>query len=149
MVDRPEAALPYRQQLFASHPTLGRGRALARAYCRGGFKEDALSIIDLLRQLGGNSTAVLRTIYDLLKDWEMETECLAVLHELTRRVPDDSHLFVAIGDLHWNAGRREEAAEAYRQSLAMRPGQIGLVRRLRFLDSQSSASSVSPPFYPN
>ncbi|MFQ5655625.1 MAG: tetratricopeptide repeat protein, partial [Planctomycetota bacterium] len=89
---RPDKALPLREALFGLRPRLAAGRELAIAYRSMGRVEEALGVVERLREVTGASIDFLNMERSLLERWGMHDRALQVIEELGRRIPQSAAL---------------------------------------------------------
>jgi tetratricopeptide (TPR) repeat protein len=71
-----------------------------------------------------------RTAIEMLRKARRFDSALEVCRAWVRAVPESPEGYQRMGDLHWEAGRRQEALVAYSSIVAVRPGDAGSYRAL-------------------
>ncbi len=143
----PARALPYRERRFAEAPSLDGGTALAAAYAQAGKIDAALALWPRLARISGESTGYLREKLEFFAELGRIEEALQIASSLAGRVPDDAWLHGFLGNMLLEEGRFAEAATEIRASLALNPGQVALLRTLRFIEARERGSRFEEDDY--
>ncbi len=134
--ERPEWRLALEERRYRAAPGHRNGVTLATTYAEVGRWEDATRIFAELRAQTGDATRVLRDEVEHASSYRRFAAAERGIAELGARVPDDPDVPELLGDLQWQEGKLAEARLSYLRALALRPGTMELLRKVRFLDCE-------------
>ncbi len=99
---------------------------LAEALADSGNGQEAGSVLRGAMELFAGDAAVLERLAGVYARLSLYREALLAVGDAVRLIPDEPSLWRRLGDLHMEAGDRDQAEKSWRTSLAANPGQFQL-----------------------
>jgi tetratricopeptide (TPR) repeat protein len=140
---RPRAAMVLARKAVGIAETPLALLSLADAYVRMGWHHEAFSIFErIVEQTGRDASYIYPYAEACLAAGDLRA-ALALAEEMVATCPGIAHLLNWLGQMLWDAGRREEAISKLRQATEIDP-QPDYMRRLEAFIALSSPPRVMP-----